>query len=158
MFLLGHGISVMERQLRPSAVRPRPPRLAAFVACCHLAGPSWPGCDVVRAVWLARQAIVLVGGRPGRPMITNSREGAKPRSSDERRTIFRQSSRAASVESFLGKGHPGTMAPSARRARMCTRSHSGAGGRSGLRDKCVCLRRGQFSGRWISKAMPSIRY
>ena len=41
-------------------------------------------------------------------MITNSREGAKPRSSDEKSTIFRQSPRAASVESFLGKGHPGT--------------------------------------------------
>ena len=85
------------------------------------------------------------GRRPGRAEITGSREGAKPRSSDEKRTIFRQSPRAASVESFLGKGHPGTMAPSARRARMNAHVR-GAGGRSGLRVRKSRAGGNSFSG------------
>jgi hypothetical protein len=95
----------------------------------------------------------LVGDRArrqgaGRAEITGSREGAKPRSFDERRTFFRQSPRAASVEPFLGKGHPGPQTSSARRARL-TGKRSGSGGRSGLRARRACLRQGQFSRRWV---------
>jgi hypothetical protein len=47
-------------------------------------GRAVRGCgDVVRAGWIAWQALVLVGMRSVRAEITGSREGAKPRSSDE---------------------------------------------------------------------------
>jgi hypothetical protein len=102
--------------------------------------------------------VVVRAGRR-RVEITSSREGTKPRSSDEKRTIFRQSPRAASVESFLGKGHPRTMAPSARRARMCSRSHSGAGGRLGLRARWSWTpAEGAFPGLDFGKRSPFLNY
>ncbi|MEI6104822.1 MAG: hypothetical protein WCP70_12860 [Methanothrix sp.] len=53
------------------------------------------------------------------------------------------------MEPFLGKGHPGTMAPLARRACMCLRSRSGAGGRSGLKARESRAGVDSFSGGWI---------
>jgi hypothetical protein len=67
------------------------------------------------------------GQEAGRAEITSSREGAKPRSFDERWTIFCRGHRAASVEPFLDKGHPGRQPSSARRARP-------PGKRSGARE------------------------
>jgi len=65
------------------------------------------------------------GQGAGRAEITGSREGAKPRSSDEKRTIFRQSPRAASVEPFLGKGHPSLATAVAHQAGPFARTRSG---------------------------------
>ena len=79
----------------------------ALVACLSWAGPSG-GCCAARQGGLACLTSAHIRGQgAGRAEITGSREGAKPRSSDEKRTIFRQSPWAASVEPFLGKGHPG---------------------------------------------------
>ena len=111
---------------------------------CRSPGPgccSWPSpvgravraCgDIVGAGWIAWRG--REGSGPGRADITGSREGAKPRSREVpmKRIIFRQNPRAASVEPFLGKGHPGPQPSSARRARLPGK-RSGSGGRSGLR-------------------------
>ena len=88
------------------------------------------------------------GQGAGRAEVTGSREGAKSRSSDEKRIIFCQSPCAASVEPFLGKGHPGPQPSSARRARLPAK-RSGSVGWSGLRARRACLWQGQFSGRGI---------
>jgi hypothetical protein len=58
------------------------------------------------------------GQGSSRAEITGSSEGAKPRSSYEKRTFFPKSPRSASVEPFLGKGHPGPHPSFARRARL----------------------------------------
>jgi hypothetical protein len=58
------------------------------------------------------------GQGSSRAEVTGSSEGAKPRSSYEKRTFFPKSPRSASVEPFLGKGHPGPQPSFARRARL----------------------------------------
>ena len=96
-------------------------------------GPGRPGLRRYRQGGLACLASDRARGQgAGRAEITGSREGAKPRSSDGKKTIFRQSPRATLVEPFLGKGHPGSQPSSARRARLPGK-RSGSGGRSGLR-------------------------
>jgi len=97
-------------------------RLSLVAAAC---GPGRPE--------LLRCLAGIGGQEAGRAEITVSREGAKPRSSDERRTIFRQSPRAASVEPFLGKGHLWPQSSSARAGPPARARSGGREARSGLK-------------------------
>jgi hypothetical protein len=82
-------------------------------------GPGHPGLlSCCQGGLACLESDPIRGQGAGRAEITGPREGAKPRSSDERRTIFRQSPRAAPVEPFLGKGYPGRQPSSAKRARL----------------------------------------
>ena len=107
-------------QQRPAA--PRPCRILAGVPACARGRRLWAGPSGIAAMSSGRAGLPGkrscsgAGGRLGRD--AGSREGAKPRSSDERRTIFRQGPRAAPVEPFLDKGHSGRQSSSARRARL----------------------------------------
>jgi hypothetical protein len=80
-------------------------------------------------------------GRSGRDHgFMRRREAAKPRSSDERRTIFRQSPRAAPVGPFAGNGHPGRQPSSAGRVRLPSkRSGAWEAGRAWEPGECNCF-------------------
>jgi hypothetical protein len=78
-------------------------------------------CLLAQMMQVPEQMTRQTGKRAGKPVGPRSRisrEGAKPQSSDERRTIFRHSPRAAPLEPVLDKGHPGRKPLSARRARQ----------------------------------------
>jgi hypothetical protein len=108
---------------------------------------------------IARAPAAACGRRPwaGRAEITGSREGAKPRSSGERRTFFpralgprrksRQQAKAIRGHSRRPPGGPGKHD-----------NRSGSGGRQGLRAMCPGLRQGQLSGErdWESNVFGSL--
>ncbi len=108
-------------------------------------GPNLSG-DVVWAGWIALAG--TRGQEAGRAEITGSREGAKPRSSDEKRTFFPKSPRPRQWIRFSAKAIRCHIRRPPRRARLPGK-RSGSGGRSGLRARRACLWQGQFSGRRI---------
>jgi hypothetical protein len=84
----------------------------------------------------------------GRAEITGLREGAKPRSSDEKGTFLPKST-SGLVSVAARRQRPSWATPIVcKRARMdaCRLALGGAGGRSGLRARRICLRQGQSSG------------
>jgi len=75
-------------------------------------------CDVVRAGWIAWQAL-MSGGRGPVGLMSRVHAKAHRREVPMREgPFFRQSPRAAPVGPLAGKGHPGRQPSSARRARL----------------------------------------
>jgi hypothetical protein len=122
-----------------SLPRPWPPPVGRAIRGCS---------DLVRAGWISRQALVLMAGGPVGP---RSRVHAKARSREVpmRKDNFSPEHSDRVVGAVFLQRPSRATAVVRQAGPVAGQALGGAGGRSGLRARRACLRRGEFSGRWV---------
>jgi hypothetical protein len=115
----------------------------------------WAAMSQGRAGFLGRRS-GMGGRRLVGPRQRISREGAKPRSSDVKRTFFPPES-SGRARGAARRQRPSGVAAAVCQAGPAARTRSGAGGRLGLRTKKSWTEMGSFSGGWQSAAWQSLR-